>query len=90
LTPAILFAGNAFILAYCALTSRWGDWMFLWMLEPFVLAAAIVIPRQIRKSGNRVRAGLAAMSFTGLMVILAGITISTSVLIRLLQNLFTL
>ncbi len=90
LTPAALFAGNAILLAYCALTSRWGDWMFLWMLEPFIFAAAIVIPRQIRKSGNAVRAGLATMSFTGLMVLLAGATISTSVLIQLLKNLFTL
>ena len=90
LTPAGLFAGNAIIFAYCALTGRWGDWVFLWMLEPFIFAAAIAIPRQIRKSGNAARAGLATMSFAGIMVILAGATISVSLLVHLLKSLFTL
>jgi len=49
LTPAILLLGNAAILGWCALTGRWGDWAFLWMLEPLIVSAAILTPLTLRK-----------------------------------------
>jgi serine/threonine protein kinase len=89
LTPAILFAGNALIMAYCSLTGRWGDWFFLWLLEPFIFAGAIILPRAIRKTGKRSLAGLATMSFTALMALLACISITFGLLANLLRVLFT-
>lgn len=87
LTPATLFAGNAVILAYCALTGRWGDWFFLWMLEPFIFAAAIILPRRLYRRQNPVRAGLATMSFTALAVLLASLTCGLTMIILLLRAL---
>ncbi|MFZ5820787.1 MAG: protein kinase domain-containing protein [Chloroflexota bacterium] len=49
LTPAIILLGNAVILAWCALTGRWQDWAFLWMLEPLTIAAAILTPLALQK-----------------------------------------
>jgi hypothetical protein len=45
--PSGIFLGNAFILAYCALTGRWGDWSFLWMLELLIIFVSVFIPVQI-------------------------------------------
>jgi hypothetical protein len=45
--PSGIVFGNALILAYCALTGRWGDWAFLWMVELFILWVSISIPIQI-------------------------------------------
>jgi hypothetical protein len=50
LTPAIIILGNAVILAYCAITGRWRDWAILWMLEPFTVAVAILLPISLQKS----------------------------------------
>ena len=49
LTPAIIIFGNAVILSYTALTGRWNDWAFLWMLEPIIIAAAILIPMKLQR-----------------------------------------
>ena len=87
LTPAILFAGNALILAYCALTGRWGDWFFLWMLEPFIFAAAIILPRALYRRQNPAQAGLATMSFAALAVLLAFLTCGLTVIVILFRTL---
>jgi hypothetical protein len=50
LTPAIIIFGNAVIFSYTALTGRWQDWAFLWMLEPMIIGAAILIPISLRKN----------------------------------------
>jgi serine/threonine protein kinase len=50
LTPAIIIFGNAVVLSYSALTGRWQDWAFLWMLEPLTIAAAILIPMNLHRS----------------------------------------
>lgn len=49
LTPAILLLGNAFVLTWCALTGRWQDWSFLWMLQPLFAAASVLTPLALRK-----------------------------------------
>jgi len=49
LTPAIIIFGNAVILSYTALTGRWNDWVFLWMLEPVIIASAILIPMKLQR-----------------------------------------
>jgi serine/threonine protein kinase len=45
--PSGIFFGNALIFAYCALTGRWGDWAFLWMVELLVLWLSILVPIRI-------------------------------------------
>jgi serine/threonine protein kinase len=50
LTPAIIIFGNAVILSYTSLTGRWQDWVFLWMLEPIIIGAAILIPMSLKKN----------------------------------------
>lgn len=47
--PAGIVFGNALILTFCALTGRWSDWAFLWMLEPFIVGFAIAIPAKISR-----------------------------------------
>lgn len=50
--PSGIVFGNALILAYCALTGRWGDWAFLWMAELFFIWLSIFIPVQISRIPN--------------------------------------
>jgi serine/threonine protein kinase len=87
LTPAIIIFGNAVILSYCVLTGRWGDWAFLWMFEPMILAVAILLPMNLRKRAERgtywTRAG--SLVLTILAVLLAISTCWPSFVI----NLFT-
>ena len=50
--PSGIVFGNALILAYCALTGRWGDWAFLWVVELFFLWLSVFIPIQIGRIPN--------------------------------------
>ena len=85
LTPAIIIFGNAVILSYCALTGRWQDWVFLWMLEPMIIAAAILIPMSLKKNKDRgvywTRAG--SLFLTVLTVLLAVSTCWLSFIVNL-------
>jgi len=72
LTPVIILFGNAVILAYCAFTGRWGDWLFLWMFEPLIVAAAILLPRIMHQSTeSRLLGRVSGMSFAVLAIVLA-------------------
>jgi serine/threonine protein kinase len=84
LVPIIIIFGNAMILSYCAITDRWSDWIFLWMLEPLIVGAAVYIPLQLARKASDTsfwaRAGgaitvalslLLASSTCGLAVIVA-------------------
>ncbi len=44
LIPIGIIFGNAVLLAYSTLSGRWGDWAFLWMLEPLIIGLAVIIP----------------------------------------------
>lgn len=90
LTPSTILGGNALIMAYCSLTGRWGDWFFLWMLEPLIVAGAIILPHSIMKSKNRARDGLACMAFTALVIALAGVCVSFGMLSSFLRIITTL
>ena len=87
LNPAIILFGNAVILSYCALTWRWEDWIFLWVFEPMIIAAAVLVPitlkRRIVRSAHWTRAG--SLMLTVLAVLLAIGTCWLSFII----NLFT-
>lgn len=85
LTPATILAGNAIIMAYCALTGRWGDWFFLWLLEPLIVGGAIIMPNSLMQSKKRTWAGLACMAFTGGMVALACASVGFGSLVSLLR-----
>jgi len=86
LVPAILFLGNAVLLAYCALTGRWGDWLFLWMLEPVIVAAAVILPTAIMKRPDAAPAARAAnMLLVVLALTLAGCTCSLGLVVRLFR-----
>jgi hypothetical protein len=86
LIPAILFLGNAIILTYFALTGRWLDWLFMWMLEPVVLAIAIVLPRNIMKRPDAEPTTRAAsMSLAVLALTLAGCTFSLGLIVNLFR-----
>jgi serine/threonine protein kinase len=85
LTPGTLIAGNAFLMMYCSITGRWGDWFFLWMLEPFIVAGAVLLPHSLMQSNNRARAGLACMAFIVLMVALASASVGFGMLVSFLR-----
>jgi len=87
LTPAIIIFGNAVVLSYSALTGRWHDWVFLWMLEPVFIAAAVVVPIKLhqRKEGKVYWTRAASFLLTVMAVLLALGTCWLSFII----NLFT-
>jgi len=74
--PSGIVFGNALILAYCALTGRWGDWTFLWVAELLVIWLSIFVPVQI---GRIPKAGpIWARIFGPAMTILCLFCISVS------------
>ncbi len=88
LLPSIIVFSNAFLLAYTALTGRWGDWAFLWMFEPLIVGFAIYLPRQLAlRPGYETRAwgrlGGALLSI--LAVLMACLTCSISVIASLFR-----
>ena len=68
--PAGLLAANGFIFAYCTLSGNWHHWAFLWVIEPWVVAATVTISIQLSRQRENARkishllgwaAGLAAL-----------------------------
>jgi len=47
--PAGLLAANGFIFAYCTFSGNWHHWTFLWVIEPWVVAAAVIISIQLSR-----------------------------------------
>jgi len=47
--PASLLAANGFILAYCTFSGNWHHWAFLWIIEPWVVAAAVIMSIQLSR-----------------------------------------
>ena len=87
LTPAIIIFGNAVILSYCALTGRWQDWVFLWMFEPMIVAAAVLVPMSLKKNAERGAywTGAGSLLLTGLALLLAISTCWFSFVINLFR-----
>ncbi len=52
LLPTGAVFGTGLILAYCALTGRWEDWIFLWLLEVWVVILSLVLPITLSKRGQ--------------------------------------
>jgi len=77
--PSGIAFGNALILAYCALTGRWGDWAFLWMVELLVIWVSILIPIRISQIPQ---AGVVWSRFFGLaMAIVSVICASINIIL---------
>jgi serine/threonine protein kinase len=87
LTPAIIIFGNAVLLSYSALTGRWEYWVFLWMLEPIIIAASILIPMSLKRNIERgvylTQAG--SFSLLILVVLLAASTCWLSFIVNLFR-----
>ena len=49
LIPIILIHGNALLMSYSALTGKWNQWAFLWILEVWVVSLAILVPIRLAK-----------------------------------------
>ena len=66
-----------FILAYCAVTGRWGDWAFLWMLELLIIFVSVFIPVQIGQTpeAGRVWARVFGLAMTILVLLCSAINI---------------
>ncbi len=80
--PSGIVFGTALILAYCAVTGRWGDWAFLWMAELLFIWLSIFIPVQIGRIPN---AGpIWARTFGPAMTILSLLCISVTVFLSFL------
>jgi hypothetical protein len=75
--PSGIFFGNALILAFCAVTGRWGDWAFLWMLELLIIFVSVFIPVQIGQTpeANRVWPRVFGLAMTILVLICSFINI---------------
>ncbi len=90
--PSGIVFGNALILAYCALTGRWGDWAFLWVAELFFIWLSVFIPVRVGQIPNAgpvwARAFGVAMPVVSLLCI--SITIFFAFVISSLAPLFSL
>lgn len=73
LIPGIILLGGGLLLAYTALSGRWGDWLFLWMLVPIIVYAAVALPVAVKKNPGR---GAVWARHTGLMLGLGGIALA--------------
>jgi hypothetical protein len=79
--PSGIVFGNALILAFCALTGRWGDWAFLWVVEVLFIWLSIFIPVRVGQIPN---AGpVWARVFGPVMTILSLLCISTNIFLAL-------
>jgi len=87
LIPTGIIFGNALLLAYCAVSGRWGDWVFLWMLEPVIIGASIYLPIRIQTSVPRPKntARIGGAIFTALSVVFASLTCLMALATGLLQ-----
>jgi serine/threonine protein kinase len=72
LIPGGMIMGNGFILAYCALTGRWGDWAYIWPLEPLLVAGSIISPFWIQKNKN---GGRSFTMWFGIIVLAAAVVL---------------
>lgn len=86
LNPAILLLGNAVLLVFTTLTGRWQDWGFLWLFEPPLIAAAILLPLSLQRRAAQGR-HLSRASSLALTLLAAVLTIGTCWL-SLIANLF--
>jgi hypothetical protein len=55
LMPTILVQGNALLMSYSALTGKWNQWAFLWILEIWVVSLAILVPIRLAKRPSSAR-----------------------------------
>jgi serine/threonine protein kinase len=53
--PAGILFTNGLIMAYCTLTGNWQHWSFLWVLEPWAIAATIVTTTTLAKQPGDAR-----------------------------------
>jgi serine/threonine protein kinase len=83
LIPAGLVLGNGMLLSYYTLTGWWSHWVFLWPLEPLLLAAAILGSLWLAKQGQQGRwaSRRLGLLFLALAVVLQiGLLIASAVL----------
>jgi serine/threonine protein kinase len=89
LIPIFILLGNALLLAYSAISGRWADWVFLWMLEPLIIGAAIYTPIVLKKKRAQLssvtRGGGALLSL--LSILLAGATCALTLAAAALRSL---
>ena len=57
-------------------TWRWQDWAFLWMLEPIIIAAAILIPINLKRGTHNSLYWTRTLSFS-LTILAVLLTVST-------------
>ncbi|MBN1249959.1 MAG: serine/threonine protein kinase [Anaerolineae bacterium] len=53
--PAGLATANGGLFAYCALTGNWHHWTFLWIVEPWVAAATVIVSVQLAQKPAEAR-----------------------------------
>ena len=90
LIPIIMIFGITSILAYTAITGRWGDWAFLWFLVLLIIGQAIIVP--VRMNQNPTRLKTQARTWGSILmllsVVLASLTCLLTGLVTLLQKAF--
>jgi serine/threonine protein kinase len=88
LIPSIIVFGNATLLAYSAISGRWGDWFFLWMFEPLIVGFAIYLPTRLNerpKEEIQAWGRISGFALGTLAVLLACLTCSLSILTSLIR-----
>ncbi len=85
LVPTGVVFGTGLLLAYCSLTGRWNDWIFLWILEVWAVVLSVGIPIMLSKQGQermwgRQIAWLLGGASVIISVIVAGGSLTVSIL----------
>ena len=47
--PAGLLVANGIVFTYCTFSGNWDHWAFLWIVEPWVIAATVVVSIQLAR-----------------------------------------
>ncbi|MGC9336029.1 MAG: serine/threonine-protein kinase [Anaerolineae bacterium] len=55
LAPVGILAGNGLIFFYCTLTGNWRQWIFLWVLELWLIAGVVWLTTWLRRHHRRPR-----------------------------------
>jgi len=75
--PAGIIFANGFIMTYCSLTGNWQHFSFLWILEPWAIAATIVTSVTLSKQPHNARKISQLLGWSLCVTSLTGATITS-------------
>jgi serine/threonine protein kinase len=80
--PAGLITANGALFAYCALTGNWHQWIYLWIIEPWVAALTVIVSIHLARTPHEARTISRLLGWSsGVTAILAAIAVQGGALV---------